>query len=249
MRRMYTLALILGGIIVVGLGASWFACMGWRTVAAHVQDDFSSATTIDEIRITGGSVWVEVRAADEPGVRVHRDVATLNPLAGGPAPTVRVVGSVLELGDVPGAFRATEYVVSAPIGVRVTADIGTGSLELHDVSAVEAKVGTGSVDVTDGTGTLAANVGTGQISATNLRTDAVVATTGTGAILLDLAAPADVQATTSTGSVDLKVPVDSYRIDASAKLGKVALGIPSDPSGRHHLALRAGTGGVTVAAH
>ncbi len=247
MRRMYAIALVIGGIIVLGLGAGWFACMGWRSVAAHVRDDFSSAAAIDEIRITGGSVWVEVRAAGEPGVQVHRDVSTLNPFAGRPAPSVRVVGSVLELGDVPGAFRATSYVVRAPAGIRVTADIGTGNLDLRGVSSVDAHVGTGAVEVIDGSGDLAARVGTGQISATNLRSHAVVATTGTGAILLDLAEPADVQATSSTGSVDLKVPPASYRIDASSKLGKVALGIPSDPSGRYHLALRADTGQVTLA--
>lgn len=249
MRRMYAVALILGGIIVVGLGAGWLACAGWRSVATHVQDDFSSGAAIDEIRIRGGSVWVEVHATDDPGVRVHRDVATLNPFAGQPAPSVRLVGSVLELGDVPGAFRATTYVVTAPLGVRVTAHIGTGSLDLRGVSTVDATVRTGSVAVTDGSGPLAANVGTGQISATDLRTDTVSATTGTGAILLDLAAPADVEATTGTGSVDLKVPAGSYHIDASARVGKVALAIPNDPSGRHHLALRAGMGGVTVAAH
>jgi hypothetical protein len=250
MRRMFVIVLGIVGVLALVIGAGWFACVGWRTVAARYEDTASYATPIREIHVSGKSVWVELRAGDAPGVEIRRTVRYLNPLHGRPAAIASVQGDALELrGEDAGAFSATEYVVTAPAGVRVTAEVGTGSLDLAGVSTVNATVGTGAVAVADATGDITAHVGTGQITGTGLRSEAVVATTGTGAISLQLASPGNVDATTATGSVDVLVPSAAYRVEASSRMGAVRIGIPSDPGAAYRLALRAGTGQVTVASH
>jgi len=248
MRKMNIL-IVVGVAAVVVLGAGWFACGGWRSIATRYDDDSSSDAAIGEIRVTGGTIAVEVRPGTVSGVQIHRVARYLNPLHGRPGTTWRIAGNVLELhGDDSTPFSLVEYVVMVPAGVRVTADIGTGSLDLTGISSADLKVGTGAVKIADGTGSVTTRVGTGEIRATNLRADTVVATTGTGSIFLDLATPADVDAEASTGSLDLTVASAAYRVEASVgSLGKADVRVPNDPTASHRLSLRTGTGSLTLA--
>ncbi len=247
MRKMNILLLGVGAV-VLAFGVGWFACGGWKGVATRYDDDASFATTIGEIRVAGSTVAVEVRPGTA-GVQIHRTARYLNPFHGRPGSTYRIDGSTLELGGDDTAFGYIEYVVTAPVGVRVTADVGTGSLDLTGVSTADLKVGTGSVTLTDATGNVTTRVGTGEIKGRNLRSDAILATTGTGSITLELATPADVEASTSTGSLALTVPAGTYRVDAATGgLGKADVRIPNDPNGRYHLSLRTGVGELTLAA-
>jgi hypothetical protein len=243
---MNLLVVIIGAVAVIG-AAGWFACGGWTAVGTTYEDDADSPVAIDEIRIDGKTVAVEVRPGPDTGVRIHRTARYLNPLHGRPGQTHRVVGKVLELGgDDSTAFSVIEYVVVAPPGVRVTATIGTGSLDAIGVSTVDARISTGSVRIADATGVVTAHVGTGSITTSRLHAD-VVAATGTGAVSLDLAAPADVEARAGTGSVDVTVPADAYAIEASTGMGALNLGIASDPQAPHHLTLRSDMGRVSLA--
>jgi hypothetical protein len=233
---------------VAGAGAGWVACGGWKSIAARYDDDASSPAAISEIRVTGKAVAVEVRPGAGTGVEIHRTARYLNPTHSRPAPTHRIEGSVLYLGGDDGCTMCViEYVVVVPAGVHVSADIGTGSLDLTGVSSVEARVSTGSINIADATGNVTARTDTGSVTGTGLRSDVVVATVGTGGVSLELATPADVEATTGTGSVEVTVPADAYRVEASTGLGELKVGIQDDPNGRHRLALRAKTGKVTLA--
>lgn len=250
MRKMNVVLLVVGIVVVLGAGIGWFACGGWKAITTSFEDDIASPVSISEIRVSGKSVAVEVRPGTAPGVEMHRTARYLNPFHDRPGSTHRIEGTVLELGgDDSCTFCAIEYVVLAPAGVRVSADVKTGSLDLTGVSTVDAKVSTGSVTIVGATGDVTARAGTGAITGRGLHSDTVVATTNTGAISLDLAAPADIEATTGTGSVDVTVPAAAYRVDASTGLGALKLGIANDPNGSHRLALRAGTGRVTLAPH
>lgn len=251
MRKMNIVLFAVGVTVVAAGAAGWLFCGGgWKAIGARFEDDASSPAAITEIRVSGGTVAAEIRPGNAAGVQIHRTARYLNPSHPRPAATHAIEGTVLELrGDETCTVCSIEYVVSVPAGVRVVADIGTGSLDLTGVSAVDATVSTGSVAIADATGVVTARVGTGSITGRALRAPTVRATTGTGAVSLDLAVPADVEATTSTGSVNLTVPAATYRVDASSRLGKVSLGIANDPNGRYGLALRAGTGQVTLATH
>ena len=230
MRKMNVILLSIGALVVVVGAIGWFACGGWKSAGVVYEDDSSSPVAIEEIRVTAKAVAVEVRPGTGPGVQIHRTARYLNPTHGRPGETHRIVGNVLELGgDDNASFGVIEYVVLAPAGLRITADIGTGSLDVVGASTVDAKVGTGSLKVSGAT-------------------DDVVATTGTGAVSVELAAPADVEARTGTGSVDVIVPADTYRVEASTGMGELKLGIANDPNGYHRIALRSNMGRVTLAA-
>jgi hypothetical protein len=248
MRKMNVIVLTIGALVVLVGAAGWFACTGWKSVGIVYLDDVSSATGIDEIRVTGKTVAVEVRTGTGPGVQIHRTARYLNPLHARPDATHRIAGTVLELGgDNSASFGVIEYVVHAPAGLRITADIGTGSIDVAGVSTVDARIGTGSLTITGATGDVTARVNTGSITASGLSSDDVVATAGTGSVSVGLAVAADVEARTGTGSVDVTVPADAYRVEASTGMGDLKLGIPNDANGEHRIALRSNMGRVTLA--
>ncbi len=228
MRKMYILIVAVVAVVAV-LAAGAFACGGWKAIGTSYEDDYASTAPISEIHITGKTVAVDLDPSSSSAVEIHRTARYLNYFHSRPAPTHRIEGSVLELGgDDSSTFSSIEYVVRAPAGTRITADVGTGSLDLQGAWYVDAKVSTGSIKVVGGTGDV------------NARTD-------TGAISIDLAVPANVEAKAGTGAVDVKVPAGAYRVEASSGLGGVNLGLPSDPNATYRLSLRTNLGGVSLA--
>lgn len=249
MRKMNVILLTIGVVVVLGVATGWLLCGGWQSFGVRYEDDSTSPAAIDEIRITGKAVAVEVRPGPASGVAIHRTARYLNPFQARPGETHRILGTVLELGGHDGAFGVIEYVVTAPAGVRVTADFETGSLDLSGVSVVDARVRTGSLTITDATGDVQARAQTGAIAATGLRSDDVVAITGMGSVVVETAVPADIEARTGTGSVDVTVPADAYQVDASTGMGELKVGVANDPNAAHRLALRSNMGRVTLATH
>ncbi len=243
---------VIGAIVVlVALvaGMTWLALGGWKRLGTRFEDDASSDVGISEIHVSGSSVEVEVRPGAAPGVQVHRTARYLNPSHDRPGPTHRIDGTVLHLGgDAASTFCVIEYVVVAPAGVRVSADVTTGSLDLAGVGTVNVKTKSGSVRIADTTGDVTARTLSGSIRGIGLGSGTIVASTKSGAISLDLTAPADVEATTWSGSLGLTVPAAAYRVDAKGGRGGADIGIRDDPNGRHRLALRASTGHLTLAA-
>jgi hypothetical protein len=230
MRKMHVVLLVIGVVVVVGVGAGWLFCaQGWKSLATSYSDDIAVAAAIEEVRVEGGTVEVVLRPGSGPGVQLHRTARYLSPLHAQPGVTHRIEGTVLVLGGDPdGGLSVVEYIADVPAGVRVVADVGTGLLDLTGVSTVKAKVGTGSVKVVGATGD-------------------VVVRTGTGAVSVDLAVPADVDAQVDTGGVDVTVPSDAYRVEASSAMGEVKVGVPNDPTAPHRLSLRTKMGRVSVA--
>jgi hypothetical protein len=231
MRTMHVFLAVVAAVVVVGIGTGWLFCaQGWKTLAVSFEDHFTSDAAIDEIRVEGGTIEVVVRPATGTGVVIHRTARYLNRFHDRPGETHRVEGSVLVLSSDPdSAMSVIEYLVDAPAGVRVVADVGTGLLDLTGVSTVDATVGTGSVTVVEATGD-------------------VVARTGTGGVSVDLAVPADVEARADTGGVEVTVPSDAYRVEASSGLGEVIVGVPNDPAAPHRLSLSTKMGRVSLAA-
>lgn len=248
MRKM--IIILLGLAVVVAFGvAGAIACGGWMPFAARYVDDATIATAVREIHVSGGIVAVQVRPGSASSVEIHRTVSYLNPLHGRPGCTYRIDGTTLDLGDdASTALVKVEYVVVAPAGVRVTADIATGSLDLTGVSTVDAKVSTGSIQITDATGDVMAEADTGSVTGRDLHSSSIVAITKTGQVSLDLAIPANVEARTSMGAVNLTVPAGAYRIDATQRGGQPKLALANDPNSAYHLALRTDMGQISLTA-
>jgi DUF4097 and DUF4098 domain-containing protein YvlB len=137
--------------------------------------------------------------------------------------------------------------VTAPAGVRVSADVTSGSLNLKGVSTVDATTTSGSITISEATGAISARTDSGTITGAGLRSGAVVASAKSGSISLELAAPADVQATTTSGSLGLTVPPAAYRVDATPGSGGADIRIANDPTGQYCLDLKAHSGHITLA--
>lgn len=248
MRKMGVFLLAVGAVAVVGVVAGAVLCGGWWPVGTRYEDETSSAAAITAIRVSGGTVAARVRPGPAGSVTVHRTASYLNPFHAAPGETYRIEAGVLELGgDDACSLCKVEYDVTAPEGVRIEADIATGSIDVSGVSTVDAKVSTGSVTVAGATGDVAARVGTGSISGRDLESHKVVAVAGTGGVSIDAAVPADIEAATSMGAVDVKVPAGAYRVQASQRGGTPSLGVANDPAGPHLLVLRTDMGRIQLA--
>ncbi len=248
MRKMQVILLIVV-LIAIGIGGTaWLACGGWKQVGTHFDDDYASADAITEIRVTG-TVSVQVRPGNGPGVEIHRTARYLNAFHSRPGRTHRIDAGVLTLGgDDSSTFSVMEYVVTLPAGVRVTGETDNGSLDLTGVSSVDVKSVRGSVTVTDASGDVAMRSTLGSVTGNHLRSGSIVASTSLGSISLELAEPANVDARTSWGALKVTVPRDSYRVDAKTGAGGSDIAVPNDPNGRYQLVLRTDLGKLELAA-
>jgi putative adhesin len=248
MRKMNVLVAVIGVIALLAAGSTWLALGGWKQIGTRFEDDASSAAAISEIRVTGRSVEVDVRPGTGTGVKIHRTARYLNPFHAQPGPTHQIEGDVLTLsGDDACTFCVIEYSVTVPEGVRVSANVTSGSLNLKGVSTVDATTTSGSITISDATGAISARTDSGTITGAGLRSGAVVASAKSGSISLELAAPGDVQATTTSGSLGLTVPSAAYRVDATAGSGGADIRIANDPNGQYRLDLKAQSGHIMLA--
>lgn len=248
---------------VAGLAAA--AALGGCDEIQQARLDFSTTerVKITEIRISGGDGGVVVRPGAAGEVRIDRVVRYRG---AEPGKTYRIEGSVLHVETDCGERCGVSYDIHAPAGVAVRGDNGSGDLVLTGVSAVDVKVGSGTVTVTDATGdvkvvtssgdvrvvnvagNLTADVSSGSVVARGITGATTQVTTSSGDINLSLDKPGGVRAEASSGDIDLTVPTGTYQIDASADSGTVDVRVPNDPAGRHQLRLHADSGDVTVAA-
>jgi hypothetical protein len=242
MRKMQAIVVIIAVLAVTLGGAAWLCCGGWKQIGTHFEDDYASAGSISDVRVTG-SVSVELRPSSSPGVAIHRTARYLNAFHSRPARTHRIDGTVLTLGgDDSSMFSVMEYVVTLPAGVRVTGETDNGSLDLTGVSTVDVKAERGSITVSGATGDVTMRSSLGSVTGKHLRSGSVVASSSLGAVELELDVPANVNAETACGAVTVAVPRGSYRVDALTGMGGAEIGIANDPSGRYHLILHANLG-------
>lgn len=240
-------------------GAATLAALGTATLMpvgglkmSKFEDDASAPVEISEIRVTGGTGSVEIRAGAPARVDIHRKVHYFKPFQARPGETHRIDGDVLYLDTNAGAsfpfFVAVDYVVDAPPGVRVSGKLSSGSLRVTGASGVDVKTSSGSIALTGVSGDITARTSSGAIAGRELHSSRIDATTTSGSLSLDLAEPGDVTAKASSGAIKLTVPEDHYRIDTRVSTGSTRIDVPSDPAGPYHLDLRASTGAITVAA-
>ncbi|HEX6498781.1 MAG TPA: DUF4097 family beta strand repeat-containing protein [Micromonosporaceae bacterium] len=217
----------------------------------RLEDDSSAPPGITEIRVTGGTGSVEVRPGGGSQVTIHRKVHYFKPFQPPPAATHHVEGDVLYLDTNEGTkfpfFVAVDYVVEAPPGVRVSGKLSSGKLRLTGVSGVDVRTSSGAIALTGVTGDITAKATSGAITGRELRSGHIDASTTSGRVSLDLAEPADVTAHASSGAITVTVPDGRYRVDTKVTSGRTTVGVPNDPTGEHHLDLRASSGAITVA--
>lgn len=224
--------------------------------------DTTESARITRITVRPGSGDVVVRAtgpADQ--VRVKRTVRYQ-----GDQPDTRqeINGDELVL-DTDCGFRCSiSYEVTAPAGVTVRGETGSGNVELARVGTVDMRLGSGDITVTGATGDVRAETGSGDIEVTDV-TGAVVlrassgdvrarrlagqvdAEANSGNVTVELDRPASARAHASSGDVTLLVPAGRYRVRSHTGSGDAHLAVPDDPGASLLIDVSTGSGNVRLA--
>jgi DUF4097 and DUF4098 domain-containing protein YvlB len=182
---------------------------------------------ISALTVNAGAGDVTVRTGGQPGTvevtRKGRSSASLAAL--GPSDWQ---GSTLTLdcGDV----CTLDYEIRVPAGVNVTAETGSGDIELDGAL--------GAVDVRAGSGDVGANV-----AARTMATR-----TGSGDIDLQLGnAPSQLTANSGSGDVAIQVPDgQSYVLNTHTGSGDIDIAIPQTNGADHSVQVQTGSGDISI---
>jgi len=223
-----SLVLMIGGTVV--FAALWGLSGHTKTTSYTVHGSFTGV----QIRIVSGDVVILGGAQGSVAVR-RLDRSTFGH---GPVEWRRSVGQRLEIAStcpklVVGACAAT-YRVAVPDNVPVSVRADHGSIR------VEGYRGSASL-TTAGAGVIVVDAFCGYtLHATSARGDVSVVTS---------CAPERLELRSTSGNVSATVPVDRYRIDASAGGGPaIVRGLTSDPNAPWEIQALSTGGDVTVEA-
>ncbi|MEH0822792.1 MULTISPECIES: DUF4097 family beta strand repeat-containing protein [unclassified Micromonospora] len=249
-------AVALGATAIVILAA------GCDTLSFRRLDfDHTEAVRISTVTVRPGAGDVVVRATGPATeVRIQR---VLRYQGDQPRTTYEVRGDELVLDTECGPRCSVSYEVTAPEGVRVRGETGSGDVELSRVGPVEFTLGSGNIRVVGATGPVRAETGSGNIEVedvgapvdlhassgdiTGLRLRGEVdAEAESGNVTIELEEPASARAHASSGDVELRVPAGRYRVRASTGSGDSDLGVVNDPAASLVLDLSTGSGNVRV---
>ncbi|MER7460219.1 DUF4097 family beta strand repeat-containing protein [Micromonospora sp. NPDC126480] len=225
--------------------------------------DFDNTETvkISTVRVLPGAGDVVVRATGAPGsVRIKRVVRYQDSQ---PRTTHRIEGEELVLDTDCGPQCSISYEVTAPAGVAVRGETGSGDVDVSRTGAVDLKVGSGDVRVAGATGAVRVETGSGDIevidvdTAVTLRASSgdinarglgggVDAEANSGRVTIELAEPASVRAHASSGDVELVVPAGSYQVRSDVGSGDTNVAVPNTPGAPLVLDVSTGSGDLTV---
>lgn len=248
--------------VAAGAAAALILLAGCDTLSFRRLDfDNTEAVKISRITVLPGNGDVVVRAAGQSQqVRVKRVVRYH-----GDQPEARyeIKGDELILDTDCEDRCSVSYEVTAPEGVAVRGETGSGNVELTRVGPVDIRLGSGNATVTGGTGPVRAVTASGNIEVADisgpvtLRASSgnisavgiggqVDAEASSGNVTVELARPASARVHASSGDVTLIVPDGRYRVLARPGSGDNHVGIPDDPAAALVLDASTGSGNVTL---
>ena len=248
--------------VALGATAVLILTAGCDSLASRRLDfDTTESATVSRITVLPGAGDVTVRATGPAtGVRVKR---VLRYQGDQPDTTYEIRGGELILDTECGPHCSVSYEVTAPPGVRVQGETGSGDLVLTKTGPVDLRLGSGNIQVAGATGAVRAETGSGNIEVqdvaapvdlhaasgdiTALRLGGqVAAETGSGNVTVELDRPASARVRASSGDVELVVPAGRYRVRSSTGSGDAQLGVTDDPGASLVLDVGTGSGNVTV---
>ncbi|PZF92969.1 DUF4097 family beta strand repeat-containing protein [Micromonospora endophytica] len=225
--------------------------------------DTTESARITTIRVLPGAGDVVVRGdGDGDGVRIKRVVRYQG---NQPEATYEINGTQLVLDTSCGRRCSVSYEVITGEGIDVHGETGSGNIDLSRIGQVEVTVGSGNVRVSGATGPVRAESGSGNIEVYDVSEPVVLrassgeitaarlggttdAEASSGNVTVELDQPTSARLHASSGNVELTVPAGTYQVRSRAGSGEVDLGVTHDPSARHVLDLRTGSGNITVTA-
>ncbi|PWU57935.1 hypothetical protein DLJ47_01015 [Micromonospora sp. S4605] len=224
--------------------------------------DNTEVARITTIRVLPGSGDVVVRASGPAGeVRIKRVVRYQG---GQPDARYEIKGAELVLDADCGNRCSVSYEVTAPEGVAVQGETGSGDVDLSRVGPVEFRLGSGNIRVSDASGPVRAETGSGNIDVDDVAAPVTLrassgditarrlggevdAEASSGNVNLELSTAASARAHASSGDVTLLVPPGAYRVRSGAGSGDVHVAVPDDPTARLVIDVGTGSGNITVA--
>ncbi|MEU7995335.1 DUF4097 family beta strand repeat-containing protein [Micromonospora sp. NPDC049060] len=190
--------------------------------------DNTEAVRINSIRVLPGAGDVTVRAIGaQDEVRIKRVVRYQG---GQPDATYEVKGGELVLDTDCGSRCSISYEVTAPDGVSVKGETGSGDVDLSRVGPVEMRLGSGNIRVTASSGPVRAETGSGNIQVAGAG-GPVRAQTGSGNVEVDEVAAA---ATLRTSSGDITGHRLGGGVDAETGSGDITVDLTTPASARVH---------------
>ncbi|SCG63830.1 DUF4097 family beta strand repeat-containing protein [Micromonospora halophytica] len=248
--------------VALGAAATLILTAGCDTLSFRRLDfDQTETVRIGTITVRPGAGDVVVRGTGPATeVRVKR---MLRYQGDQPDRTYEIQGDELVLDADCGPRCSVSYEVTAPEGVRVRGETGSGNVELSRVGAVEFTLGSGNIRVTTASGPVQAETGSGDIEVSavpapvTLRASSgnitgvrlggeVDAEASSGNVTIELDRPVPARAHASSGDVELRVPDGRYRVRSHTGSGDAELRVPDDPGASVLLDVSTGSGNVTV---
>jgi hypothetical protein len=225
--------IVVGGLLAV-------AALGWGTfsvVGVLAHEERTERTVIEAG--TGGEIIVSSRISE--GLQ-------------SPSTSMQVLDGRLVLRSSCPSFGSiwcsVDRTVAVPPGIDVTVESDDGRVAVvGPVGDVDVSSNHGSVTIDGARGDLRVRTGQGSIRAISSTAGTVVARSGQGSISLTFTAPPNrVDVQSGQGSIDVTVPDDGteYVVDADAGLGRVEIGVPTDPDAERTIVARSGLGSIRV---
>jgi hypothetical protein len=214
-----------GVLVLAGAGAA----VALAGVGHRVEQRDLLTHPISALTITTGGGDVTVRTGGTAGtVEVTRKARSTGALAALGATSWQ--GNTLTLpGDCEGCADI-DYEIRVPVGVDVTAETGSGDIELDGaLGAVAVKSGSGDVDA-------------------NVAAQSLTARTGSGDVDLRLGqAPTQLTANTGSGDVDLRLPDGpAYLFTTSTGSGDIDNSLPQTNGADHRIQVQTGSGDISI---
>ncbi|MER7418709.1 DUF4097 family beta strand repeat-containing protein [Micromonospora peucetia] len=190
--------------------------------------DNTEAVRISSIRVLPGAGDVTVRAIGaQDEVRIKRVVRYQG---GQPDATYEIKGSELVLDTDCGSRCTVSYEITAPDGVSVKGETGSGDVDLSKVGPVEMRLGSGNIRVAGSTGPVRAETGSGNIEVAGAG-GPVRAEAGSGNVEVHEVSAA---VTVRTSSGDITGRRLGGGVDAEAGSGDVTIELTTSASARVH---------------
>jgi hypothetical protein len=245
------------------LGAALVATLAACGEVAYTRLEFNDTenVAITEIRVEPGSGDLTVKTGDTKQVEIRRMVRYRS---NEPDTLYKIEGTTLVLATDCGNWCSVTFEVTAPKGVAVRGGGDSGNVNLSGVSTVDMTIDSGNITVTDATGKVTAQTdsgnvivrgatggvdlktGSGNIDADRLGGPQNTARADSGNIGLELITPGAVTAQADSGNIRVRVPSDSYQVDARTDSGRTNIEVPDLADGKHLLDLSTDSGNITV---
>jgi len=149
----------------------------------------------------------------------------------------------------PGQFICQiDHVIRLPAAAGITVETGSGDVWVMDMRDVEAKTGSGDVQIDAASGDLVVGTGSGDVSIIHSTSTVALISTGSGDVDADLViAPDLARVDTGSGDVLLEVPSGAYDIRTDTGSGDVTLVDVTDAAASdRRLDINTGSGDIRV---